>query len=433
MLGQAILEALGPESAWSHVTEVHVAEYMKKKELQQVRSSCASLEPRDLGDATDSSKSGATFWNCQEPADRVKFPRMLVKGHVREGEYETFVNLLGPLKKHFMESKRTVLSRMVLGFKAFNQYWLVLEDMRAKPLMQNLAEIGIAGWEDSIKWSVFDIKPAGSNSPQRPACFQRLRVLEEQFGSVDAFDNWPLVRKAVWADTRKVLQPAGVVDESFLVQVAGPFNITVDWSTFRQRSEQRLGAIFFSRSPLCAYRIRGDQMAVVCVSILDYLLTLRSWQKLQNTVQWDRWTAYEDKLWTLTACIGKLQQLNCSTYQDMADDAWRKEVTNRYRTLMADPQEKQRMASVKAHFRCCCYTGGQMESLKYSTPCEWQSKLPGLQGPHASAQGLQGPHTNAHGTCSHGAVHWRLSTGGCQRIEAPAPGITPMLAYNFWG
>mmetsp|Transcript_97315 Transcript_97315/g.225595 ORF Transcript_97315/g.225595 Transcript_97315/m.225595 type:complete len:178 (-) Transcript_97315:22-555(-) len=157
-------------------------------------------------------------------------------------------------------------------------------------------------------------------------------------------------------------------------------------------------------------------MAVVCISILDYLLTYGTWQVLQNTVQRNRWTDYEDKLRHLVMCVGWVQQTLCWEYQDMADEAWLDEAMRRYNLLMKVSFQRELINSVQRDFRCCCYTGGGMPSavgftgrLKWTTPCEWQ----------AFSQEFYGPRTSSKGFCSHDAVHWDPSQGGCARIRAP--------------
>jgi len=329
---------------------------------------------KGLDHFASSSKSGASFWQCAKPHDETE-SRVMLKARLRDDEYEAFQDLQ-PAISDRIHTGDSLLNKVYFGFTAFNYNWLVIEDIDASPVLRWLKENSISVLPHQQEmWSKFDIKPYGSRAPQRGACIERIRELNRVFGDINKFNGWGRIKDAMQKDM-VALNSQDVVDESIFLQVIGPLKIESV-----AESEQIEMAIKLERmldGPKCAFKIQTikgtSEIGIVCVTVLDYFLTLSGvTRSLQNVVQFDRWGDYDKKMIKLLSCIGQVgydDTTGCHDYNLEADDVWRLIMRENWQDF--DPAIKAKFAEKSVSDRCCCKQPASNMGPKAS--CRWISR-----------------------------------------------------------
>uniref|UniRef100_A0A7S0A7G1 Uncharacterized protein n=1 Tax=Pyrodinium bahamense TaxID=73915 RepID=A0A7S0A7G1_9DINO len=224
-------------------------------------------------------------------------------------------------------------------------------------------------------------------------------------GDPASFTNWPLIAFAFQRDTA-FMKGHNLIDESLLIQIAGPFDVEINETSYLVAGGFLSGEALkrtFAKLPLCAYQLELTQkrMGIVCVSILDYLLTFSFTKSIQNYIQGDRWTHYEEKLLELLQCVGNLNQPNCDEFRKFADEGWLEAVQRQ----LAKKSTADYVGRLEEESRCCCDTGGH--PLKPQTKCEWQAHKTLSFGRR----------------CKDGLYHWPARDGGCWALIAARLGL----------
>eukprot|EP00929_Paragymnodinium_shiwhaense_P033640 TRINITY_DN18437_c0_g1_i1.p1 TRINITY_DN18437_c0_g1~~TRINITY_DN18437_c0_g1_i1.p1 ORF type:complete len:1058 (-),score=216.57 TRINITY_DN18437_c0_g1_i1:222-3395(-) len=362
-----------------------------RKTLVHIAHSCkTALKPKGLGDSESSSRSGAMFWSCAKSAAGGLHNRVLIKGGIRDSpsspEWSSLQTLMKRLDERFFDNVMpTLLNRMLIGFTAFDTNWIALEDIGAGPLFDKLAFKRTVtfhvDWEefeeDGVKF--FDVKPVPSRAPQMPDLMLRLRALRKEMGiPLKDFHGWAALRKSLVTDLI-FLDEFNVIDESLIVQVAGP--VTVSYAADKD-VVSALNEVLFGGSPRCAFHLREREvhrgakpeditisadLSVVCVTVLDYLLTLSPVKHIQNAIQKYRWNAYGKKLLKLFDCLGDATVDACESYRRIEAGGWREVWQEEFKAnkdLMAVTKK------VEQDYRCCCDLQNE-PYLTPDTPCRW--------------------------------------------------------------
>jgi hypothetical protein len=397
---EAILDAEGTEQRGA----VSAVPWTPKDFLSHIHATCgAFMEPKGLGESESSSKSGAVFWNCQTPPASEPYGRVLVKGAIRNSaaspEWSVFKQLSPTLGRRYGE--QTMLNKMVLGFDAFDTHWLVLEDVKASRVLKRLQlELGLMFLEtdEEVNFRAYDIKPAGSRAPQLPECFHDLGMLSESMGSIKDFIGWDRLQSILASDL-EYLEEFSIIDESLFVQVAGPFDVAVE-SVEDDGVEAILEVL--GGTPPCAFQIKDGKMAIVCVSILDYLLSLSFAKGVQNAFQGFRWNDYGGKMKGLLECMGDSSPDACADYRRQAAGEWLQMAIEQHEELTKNATYAVKIAAMESKYRCCCNTDETDGQLTVATACAWLRRS---------------DQVTSWGYCPGDLSHFPISQGGCMDLE----------------
>ncbi|CAK0872567.1 unnamed protein product [Prorocentrum cordatum] len=397
---EAILDAESTEQRGA----VSAVPWTPKDFLSHIRDTCgAFMEPKGLGESESSSKSGAVFWNCQTPSTSTPYGRVLVKGAIRNSadspEWSVFKKLSPTLGSRY--GKHTMLNRMLLGFDAFGTHWLVLEDVKATPVLRRLQlELGLVVLDtDEVHFRAYDIKPAGSRAPQLPECFHDLGMLADTMGSVKDFVGWDRLQSILASDL-EYLDKFSIIDESLFVQVAGPFDVAVE--SVEDDGAEAILEVLLGGAPPCAFQIKSGKMAIICVSVLDYLLSLSFAKGVQNAFQGFRWNDYDAKMAGLLECMGDSSLDACADYRRQAAGEWQQMAIEQYEVMTQNVTIRDKIAAMESKYRCCCNTAETDGKLTMATACAWLRRT---------------DQVTSWGYCPNDLNHFPIKEGGCMDLE----------------
>eukprot|EP00929_Paragymnodinium_shiwhaense_P097945 TRINITY_DN59508_c0_g1_i1.p1 TRINITY_DN59508_c0_g1~~TRINITY_DN59508_c0_g1_i1.p1 ORF type:complete len:730 (-),score=129.48 TRINITY_DN59508_c0_g1_i1:30-2219(-) len=379
------------------------------KRLDFMAISCArKLEPMDLGSAASSSRSGALFWKCGKPEEgEENFLRVLLKGGIRDGvaspEWQAFKQLSSKLRERFDDVEHpTLLNRVLVGFDAFDTHWLAIEHMGAEPYMHRLAARTGLVIPDEVDFRIWDLKPLPSRAPMVP---KLLLDLSGHRVPYEMFIGWRSLRQSLLHDL-EFLERWNIIDQSLLVQTAGPFKVQVP-EDFDEGAFAEDFYFVFSGGVRCAYHLHSESresersLTVVCVNIMDYFLTLTTVKSIQNSLQSSRWDHYGSKTKLLFDCLGHLEQETCEDYQRLKRGEWLELFEE---DLAENEALQEQIERVEQNYRCCCNLDSTEGEFTAETLCRWDK---------------YGDTASWWSGCPGSLKHVKPSKGGCSDIDPP--------------
>jgi len=157
-------------------------------------------------------------------------------------------------------------------------------------------------WPEWQVTQTFDIKPLPNLSKQLAALIIALsKGWLGSFVPMSKWEGWDDVDGALWRDC-ELLTSYNVVDFSLFVNVLQRTSVAHESSPGLSAKD---GCI-----------TEPSQAAIVCFTILDYLVDFGSSRKLESSWKGDKFQAYGEKLMHALACIGDLNSVGCQAYHD---------------------------------------------------------------------------------------------------------------------
>lgn len=166
---------------------------------------------------------------------------------------------------------------------------------------QRLEELGAKYWQ---VLPPFDVKPLPNLSDELPKLVEEL--VGPWIGSLVPLKDWlgwDVVRSRLKRDF-ELLGNHELVDFSLFVHLLRPIVLTSEQSSSGELSEEA-GCI---REP--------RQRAMICFSILDFLLRLSVGRKLESKSKEDKFGGYVSKMLQAVDCLGELHGNGCERYRD---------------------------------------------------------------------------------------------------------------------
>jgi len=161
----------------------------------------------------------------------------------------------------------------------------------------------------------FDVKPKPAKSAERPAFFQHLlhhawsparnatKLL--RCNGTGEFDCWKNLEQSLNASL-DFLRKGNLVDYSLLFTFA-----------FVKEAEILKDAVIPSNCILSMHPGFREQVGVLCLNIIDYLMHLDSLRKLESYFKDGKWDNYDIKMDTLFDCVGSVHRTGeCAHYVD---------------------------------------------------------------------------------------------------------------------
>eukprot|EP00427_Karlodinium_veneficum_P001555 CAMPEP_0169167370 /NCGR_PEP_ID=MMETSP1015-20121227/60442_1 /TAXON_ID=342587 /ORGANISM="Karlodinium micrum, Strain CCMP2283" /LENGTH=139 /DNA_ID=CAMNT_0009240089 /DNA_START=1 /DNA_END=418 /DNA_ORIENTATION=+ len=118
-------------------------------------------------------------------------------------------------------------------------------------------------------------------------------------------------------------------------------------------------------APMCAFQHQRGYMAIVCVTILDFLV----YEEHPKRIPSESVGKYEEKMIAMMDCVGDMSSASCSNYKSAASGHWQEIVSKLYDELPEDDRED--LGKLEQDWDCCCNTTETSNAFTMDTMCAW--------------------------------------------------------------